>query len=418
MSERVDALLERARAALLASRRLGPEARRRGLEAMATALEDARPSILAANEADLSEAESLGEALRDRLRLTPSRMDGIVRAVHEVAALPDPLGEERPLGAGRSGIEVYRRRVPLGTIAVVYEARPNVTAECAALAVASGNAVVLRGGKEARRSNEAIGAAVRAGLEQAGLPADLVGILASSTREEVAHLLGAVGRVDLVIPRGGASLMALVDAHARVPVIRHGQGICQVYVDRGADLDMAVRIAENAKVQRPAVCNAMETLLVHEARVAEVLSELGPRLHAAGVELRADPEARAVLERCGVPAEPARPEDWDTEFHDLILAIRTVDSLDAALHHIDRHGTHHTAAIVTKDPEAAERFLAEVDASCVLWNASTRFNDGGELGLGAEMGISTTRMHAYGPMSVRELTAEKLVVRGRGQVRS
>ncbi|MEL6184931.1 MAG: glutamate-5-semialdehyde dehydrogenase [Myxococcota bacterium] len=418
MSERIDALLDAARRALRQARRLSPVDRRRGLRAIAEAIEGRADAILAANAEDVEASPDLSSALRDRLRLTPARIEGMARAVRNVAEQPDPLEEERDLGVGPSGIAVRKKRVPLGVVAVIYEARPNVTAECSALTLASGNAIILRGGKEACRSNEAIGEAVRAGLLQAELPPDLVTVLARSSREEVQALLGAVGRVDLVIPRGGDGLMSMVDQHARVPVIRHGQGICHVYVDAAADPQMAADIALNAKVHRPGVCNSIETLLIHEELLASTLARLGPALTNAGVEIRADPSAKAVLQQNGVSAQPATDADWDTEFLSLVLAIRTVANFEQAVEHIDRHGTNHTAAIVSGDEAAAERFLTEVDASCVLWNASTRFNDGGELGLGAEMGISTTRMHAYGPMSAREMTAEKIVVRGRGQVRA
>lgn len=413
----VPALLARARAAARRLARLPGPARDAALDQVALALEAATPAILAANAEDVAAASDLTGALVDRLRLDPGRVAAMVRAVREVRGQADPLGAHRSLGAGRSGLRVTRRRVPLGVVAIVYEARPNVTAECAALTLKSGNAVVLRGGKEARHSNAAIGAAVQAGLRAAGAPEDAVLLMADSTREDVAALLGAVGQVDLVIPRGGHGLMQMVDALAKVPVIRHGQGICHVYVDAAAAPEMAVEIAFNAKVQRPGVCNAMETLLVHRRRLQDVLPKLGARLAAAGVQLRADPEAQAVLQSAGISSQAAVDADWDTEFLDLVLAIRTVDDLDAALEHIEAHGTHHTASVVTADAEVAERFLAAVDASCVLWNASTRFNDGGELGLGAEMGISTSKMHAYGPMGAVELTAEKLVVYGDGQVR-
>lgn len=410
-------LLRRAKAASRKLRSLDSEARNRGLHEIARALKAHQAEILRANEADLAQNTELGEALKDRLRLTPERFDAMVRGVLEVAAQPDPLGAKRDLGQGRSGIRVSKTRIPLGVIAIVYEARPNVTADCAALCVKSGNAVVLRGGKEAIQSNMAIAKAVREGLAAADLPSDAAILIESLDHEAVQNLLGATGLVDLVIPRGGEKLMQLVDALARVPVIRHGQGICQVFVDASADIAMAANIAENAKVQRPAVCNAMETLLVHEAALAPLMTELGPRLAAQGIALRADPAAKAALLQAGVEAQDAVKADWDTEFHDRILAIRTVHSLDEALDHIEAHGTHHTASIVTASEPAAARFLREVDASCVLHNASTRFNDGGELGLGAEMGISTSKMHAYGPMSATELTAEKIVVHGEGQVR-
>jgi glutamate-5-semialdehyde dehydrogenase len=409
----IDELLGRAKRAAREMARLESQRRNAALESVAAAIDAARSEILASNTIDLESAAELGPALRDRLRLDEQRIDGMVRAVREVRALPDPLAGTREIGVGRAGIRVMRRRIPLGVVAIVYEARPNVTAECAALTIKSGNVVILRGGKEAKASNEAIGTAVRRGLGAAGVVEDAVLGMFDSSREEVERLLGAVGRVDLVIPRGGKGLMEMVDRHARVPVIRHGEGICHVYVHADADASMAQRIAFNAKVQRPGVCNAMETLLVHRDRLSDVLAPLAKTLLEAGVELRADERAREVVPE----AKPATVEDWDTEFLELVLAIRTVDGLDDALDHVAEHGTHHTASIVTNDPDAAERFLSEVDASCVLWNASTRFNDGGELGLGAEMGISTTKMHAYGPMSVQELTAEKLIVYGDGQIR-
>jgi glutamate-5-semialdehyde dehydrogenase len=409
----IDDLLKRAKKASRELARLSGDRRDAALDAMARAIEARRDRISAANQVDLSAAADLSGALRDRLRIDDARIEAMVRAIREVRALPDPLALSRDLGTGRAGFRVERRRIPLGVVAIVYEARPNVTAECAALTIKSGNVVILRGGKEAKSSNEAIGAAVREGLAEAGVTEDAVLGMFDSTRHEVEALLSAVGRVDLVIPRGGKSLMEMVDRHARVPVIRHGEGICHVYVHADAQAEMAERIAFNAKVQRPGVCNAMETLLVHRSRLQDVLVPLARRLIEAGVELRADEAARSVID-----ANPATEKDWDTEFLDLVLAIRTVDGLDAALDHIAEHGTHHTASIVTEDRSAAERFLREVDASCVLWNASTRFNDGGELGLGAEMGISTSKMHAYGPMSILELTAEKIVVYGEGQIRT
>lgn len=398
--------------------RLSSAERDEALHAIARALEADRGAILAANAEDVEQATALSAAMRDRLLLDEKRFAAMVRSVDEVRAQPDPLGSRRPLSRGRSGIEVMKARIPLGVVAIVYEARPNVTAECAALTLKSGNVVVLRGGKEAARSNRAIHAAIVRGLASTKVSPDAVLLVTDPSREAVAELLGATGMVDLVIPRGGAGLMSMVDEHARVPVIRHGQGICHVYVDDGADVAMATEIVINAKVQRPGVCNAMETLLVHPSALDALAARLGPRLAASKVELRADPRAKTAFAAAGAPVKDATDADWDTEFLDLILAIRTVDGLDAALDHIAEHGTNHTASIITKDEAHAERFLREVDASCVLWNASTRFNDGGELGLGAEMGISTSKMHAYGPMSATELTAEKIVVLGTGQVRA
>jgi glutamate-5-semialdehyde dehydrogenase len=387
------------------------------LEAIARHLEVARDEVLAANAEDLAAASHLDDALRDRLLLTPGRVDAMVTAVRALCALPDPLGEERFLHERPNGLRVYRRRIPLGLVAVIYEARPNVTVEASAIALRAGNAIALRGGSEAIRSNAALARAVRAGIAEAGLPTEAILFIDDTSRERVAELLGAAGLVDLCIPRGGHRLMEFVDAHARVPIVRHGAGVCHVYVHRAAELSMAEEIVFNAKVQRPGVCNAMETLLVDEAVIDALAARVGPRLARAGVSLRADARAHEAFARAGVPAHEATPLDWDTEYLALVLAVKTVHTLDEALDHIARHGTEHTAAIVTSDTSAAERFLAEVDASCVLWNASTRFNDGGELGLGAEIGISTTRMHAFGPMSLRELTAEKFVVRGNGQVR-
>lgn len=413
----VPSRLASARGAARKLRRLSHEARRRAVEAMAAALRAARAEVLTANVADLAAAADLPSALRDRLALSEGRLDAVEAMMVEVGGLPDPLSSgHAPVHHTPSGLRVTRRRVPLGVIAVVYEARPNVTAECAALALMSGNAIVLRGGKEAARSNAAIGAALLRGLQGSGLPEDALQVWAQASHADVEALLGAVGLVDLVIPRGGARLMSLVDRAARVPVIRHGQGIVQVYVDEHADPDRAIRIAYDAKVDRPGVCNAMETLLLHRSRL-DVLPDLAALLVSAGVELRADEAAAQVLGAAGVPHRAARDEDWDTEFLDLVLAIRVVDRLEDALDHIEQHGSHHSASIVTEDAATAERFSSEVDASCVLWNASTRFNDGHQLGLGAEIGISTSKMHAYGPMGLVALTTEKFVVSGDGQTR-
>ncbi len=409
--------LRAARGAQRLLARVHPSVRDAVLDALATRIDRARDRILAANAMDLARATHLSVPLRDRLMLTPARLDGVVRSVREVSAQPDPLGEERAMGRRPNGLRVFRRRVPLGVLAVIYEARPNVTVEAAALALRSGNAVVLRGGSEALDTNVALADCVTEALRDTGLPTAAVALVTDLARERVVELLGAVGMVDLAIPRGGAELMATVDAHARVPVVRHGRGVCHVYVDASAEVSMAVEIAFNAKVQRPGVCNAMETLLVHRDIAMEYLPRVGQRLNEAGVTLRADPLARAVLQGAGVASEEAVMADWDTEFLDRVLAIACVTDIEAALEHISTHGTGHTAAIVTRDEGNAERFLSETEASCVLWNASTRFNDGGELGLGAEIGISTSRMHAFGPMGARELTAEKFVVRGDGQVR-
>jgi glutamate-5-semialdehyde dehydrogenase len=413
--------LSRTRAASRALLAADGARRDAALAAIESALGSHRDAVLRANGRDVeaSRAAGMAPAMLDRLTLDAKRYDAIIAAVREVRALPDPLGEEREPWVRPNGLRVTKRRIPLGVIAVVYEARPNVTVEAATLAIKSGNAMVLRGGKEALGSNRALAAAVRAGLESAGLPPDAVTFVDDPSRERVVELLGAVGYVDLVIPRGGDALMKMVDEHARVPVIRHGQGICHVFVDASADADMAERVVFNAKVHRPGVCNAAETLLVHRDHVANgVLARIARKLVDDGhVELRADAECAALLAKAGIAHAAASEKDFDTEFLALVMAVRVVSSVREAIDHIAAHGTHHTASIVTRDEANAEQFLREVDASCVLWNASTRFNDGGELGLGAEIGISTSKMHAFGPMGLRELTAEKFVVYGDGQVR-
>ncbi|MEE2903317.1 MAG: glutamate-5-semialdehyde dehydrogenase [Myxococcota bacterium] len=413
----IQALLQQTKQAARVLRRAPIETRNEALLRIADAITKNAAEILAANERDMDNASSISAALRDRLKLTPERIENMATALTEVASQQDPLGSHRELGSGRSGIRVTRRRIPLGVIGIVYEARPNVTAECAALTIKSGNAVVLRGGKEAINSNRCIAKLVQSALSASKLPPACVTFIDDTDRQSVKELLEATKYVDLLIPRGGGGLMRVVDELARVPVIRHGQGICHVFIDEHAASEMAVEIAHNAKVQRPGVCNAMETLIIHEKRLQDCLVPLAKRLADSGVSMCADSTSLRVLSENGINARIATSEDWDTEFLGLTLAIRTVGGLREACDHISEHGTHHTASIITEDQNAAEHFLADVDASCVMWNASTRFNDGGELGLGAEMGISTSKMHAYGPMSATELTTEKLVVYGSGQTR-
>jgi glutamate-5-semialdehyde dehydrogenase len=369
--------------------------------------------VLAANGEDVAEAvrDGLSGAMLDRLRLDRARLDGVAAGVEEVAALPDPVGavvERRRLD---NGLEIGRMRVPLGVVAIIYESRPNVTADAAALCIKSGNAVVLRGGSEAFRTNRAIASIFAAALEAEGLPPGAAAFVPTTDRAATLALLGLKDLVDVVIPRGGEALIDFVAEHAKVPVIRHYKGICHVYVDGEADLDMALAIAVNAKTQRPGVCNAMETLLVDRACADAFL----PRAAAAlqKVELRGDPDVVARVPR----AKPASDADWDTEHLDLILNVRVVDGLDGALAHIARHGSNHTEAIVTERRDRGERFVREVDASLVLVNASTRFNDGNQLGLGAEIGISTTKLHAYGPMGLSELCTLKWIGYGEGQIR-
>ena len=394
--------------------------RNRALEAMADALLADREAILAANEQDLEAAQgSISPVMLDRLRLTDARLEEMAAGVREVAALPDPVGRvlarvERP-----NGLLIEKVAVPMGVVAIIYESRPNVTSDAAALAVKSGNACVLRVGKEAWRSANAITGALRRGLTAAGLPEDGVALVQDTTRASSRELMEAVGLVDLLIPRGGAGLIKACVEQAKVPCIQTGTGICHVYVDKGADLDMALKILENAKTSRPSVCNAAEVCLVDKAIVADFLPRMKQRLvddrAAAGlvpVELRLD-EAAAAL----IPGTPAGPTDFDTEFLDYILAVRVVEGLQQAMEHIALHSTGHSEAVVTDDKAAADAFVTGVDSAAVYVNASTRFTDGGVFGLGCEMGISTQKLHARGPMGLAELCSYKYVIHGNGQVR-
>ena len=384
------------------------------LRAIAAAIADQRPAILDANRADLAAAEGLAPAMRDRLKLDDARIAGLARAVAEVADAPEILGRVEKRETRPNGLEVSRVRIPLGVILMIYEARPNVTTDAAALCLKAGNACILRGGREALESNRALLHAVQQGLTRAGLPAEAVQLVPVTDREAIAELVKLDDLIDLCIPRGGEGLIRYVAEHARVPVIKHYKGVCHVYVHGDADLDIAERIVENAKVQRPGVCNALETLLIDRAIAPAFIPRLVARL-GDKVELRGD----ETVQRLGGPTiRAASEDDWSAEYLDLILAVRVVDGLAAAIAHIERYGSNHTESIVTRDAQVAERFLRDVDSSTVMVNASTRFADGGELGLGAEIGISTTRLHAYGPMGAEGLTTTKFVVRGSGQVRS
>jgi glutamate-5-semialdehyde dehydrogenase len=350
----------------------------------------------------------------DRLLLDDKRIAKMAAAVREVAAQPDPIGQAVKQWTRPNGLKIARRRIPLGVIAIIYESRPNVTTDAAALCLRAGNAVILRGGSEAFRSNQALMHAVAAGLEAAGLPPTAVQLVPTTERAAMAELLQRDEEIDLVIPRGGVELIRFVAEHSRIPVIKHYRGNCHVFVEASADPGMALEICYNSKVQRPGVCNAAETILIDEAIAHSFLPQLAERLGRAGVELRGDERARSV-----VPAlKPATDEDFAAEFLDLICAVGVVNGLAGAVRHIERYGSSHTESIVTRDPEAARRFTEEIDSSCVMVNASTRFADGGELGLGAEIGISTTRLHAYGPMGAEELTTTKFVVIGEGQTRN
>lgn len=371
--------------------------------------------ILEANAADRAAAPSLGlnDAAVDRLTLNPARIEAMAQTLRDIAALPDPVGEIVESSRRPNGLEVRKERVPLGVVFMIYESRPNVTVDAAALCVKSGNAAILRGGKEALATNRALHAVLADQLATTGLPDHAVTLVPTIDRAAVGRLLALPEFIDLAIPRGGESLIRRVVAEARMPVLKHYQGNCHVYVHDPCDLDMAVRITLNSKVQRPGVCNAAETLLVHESIAPRFLPLAARVLHAAGVELRGDERARAI-----VPAMmPAAASDWDEEYLEKILAVGVVDSLESAVEHVARHGSGHTEAIVTTDLASARRFVAMVDSSAVMVNASTRFNDGGELGLGAEIGISTDKIHARGPCGLRELTTTKWIVIGEGHLR-
>ena len=390
------------------------------LLAMAAALEANCDEILEANRRDVAAAQGhIAPVMIDRLALSRQRVLDMAEGVRQVAALPDPVGRVRRQVVRPNGLTIDQVGVAMGVVAIIYESRPNVTSDAAALALKAGSACVLRGGKEAFASSKAIVSAMQAGLETAGLPADLIGLVEDTTRNSATELMQAVGYVDLLIPRGGAGLIRAVTENAKVPCIQTGTGICHVYVDKAADLDMALRIVENAKTSRPSVCNAEEVLLVHEAVAAEFLPRLQKRLvddRAADgkvpVELRLCPRAAEII-----PGEIAGAQDFDTEFLDYILAVKVVDSLDEAIAHIAKHSTGHSEAIVTADQEAAARFTRLVDSAAVYVNCSTRFTDGGEFGLGCEMGISTQKLHARGPMGLEELCTYKYVIHGNGQVR-
>jgi glutamate-5-semialdehyde dehydrogenase len=386
------------------------------LLAMAEAIEQSKDTLLAANAIDLQAARVAGleAALLDRLTLTEKTVHGMAEGLRQVAALPDPIGEMNDFSYRPSGIQLGKMRVPLGVVGIIYESRPNVTADAAALCLKSGNAAILRGGSEAFHSNQAIAACVQHGLQQAGLPATAVQVIETTDRAAVGALITMPEYVDVLVPRGGKGLIARISADARVPVIKHLDGNCHVFIDQSADLEKAVAIAVNAKTHRYGTCNTMETLLVHHAVAPRVLPQLAAAYGEKGVELRGCEQTRALL---GAMVHPASEEDWSTEYLAPILAIRIVDDLDPAIEHINRYGSHHTDAIVTEDYSRARRFLREVDSASVMVNASTRFADGFEYGLGAEIGISTDKIHARGPVGLLGLTSQKWIVLGDGQIR-
>ncbi|MBN7137096.1 glutamate-5-semialdehyde dehydrogenase [Lysobacter enzymogenes] len=419
MSGYVRILAERARAASLTLAALDGAERAALIAAMAGQLDAQREAILAANADDIArgEAAGLSAAMLDRLRLDPPRLAAIAAALREVAAQPDPLdgvvrSETRP-----NGLTIERQRVPLGLIAMIYESRPNVTADAAALCLKAGNAVLLRGGSEARASNAAIAAALHAALRERGLPIAAVSLIEDTAREHVLELLQLSDLIDLAIPRGGESLIRFVAEHARVPVIKHYKGVCHLYVDRAADLDLALNLLVDGKASRPGVCNALETVLVHQDIAPAFVPCALAALSGRGVQVRGCERIRALAGDSGIDVAAADDSDYAAEYLDLIIAARVVDDLDQALSHIAQYGSDHTEVIASEDPAAADAFVRRTRSSAVMVNASSRFNDGGQLGLGAEIGISTTRLHAYGPMGVESLTIERFVVRGEGQVR-
>jgi glutamate-5-semialdehyde dehydrogenase len=414
-------LLSKGQAAKQAARVLAgldTAAKNKALAVIADTIVAQTPHILAANQKDMEagRANGLSEALLDRLLLTETRLAAIANDVRSIISLPDPVGEDIEGRRLPNGLQLSKRRTPIGVIGVIYESRPNVTIDISALCLKSGNAAILRGGKESAHSNQALAAAVQLGLQTAGLPAAAAQLIESTDRGMVREMLRANGLIDMIIPRGGAALHQFAIENASVPVITGGIGICHVYVDAAADPAKVNPIIVNAKVQRPSVCNALDTVLIHQAAAPALLPGLAEALAAHKVELRCEPRALEILKNHPA-AKPAGPEDFDTEFMALIAAIKVVDGLDEAMDHIYAHGSGHTEAILTEDYSAATRFINEVNAAAVMVNASTRFNDGGQFGLGAEVAISTQPLHARGPMGLRELTTYKWIVLGTGQVR-
>ena len=405
----------RARAASRLLARADSAAMHRARAAIAAALRADRDALLAANTKDVAAARAAGRdaAFVDRLTLSPKTIESMASGVEQVASLPDPVGDISEVRERPNGMKVGRMRVPLGVIGIIYESRPNVTADAAALCMKSGNACILRGGSESVHSNQAIARCVHRGLAEAGLPEDAVQVVETPDRSAVGELLRMNKYVDIIVPRGGKSLIERIMAESRIPMIKHLDGVCHVYIDDRADPELAVKIADNAKTQCYGTCNAMETLLVHEAVAPKLLPRIAGELAAKGVELRGDDAARALVS--GIKA--ATEEDWHTEYLDAILSVRIVDGLDAAIDHIARYGSQHSEAIITTDTARADRFLREVDSSSVMVNASTRLADGFEYGLGAEIGISTDKLHARGPVGLEGLTSQKYVVFGSGQVR-
>jgi glutamate-5-semialdehyde dehydrogenase len=424
MKSAIAELEAKGRAARAASRRLAylaTDIKNQALHNIADDLLARKDEILAANQIDYKEGEASGmsAALLDRLMLDPSRLEAIAQDVRAVAALPDPVGDIFDMRTLPNGLQVGKKRVPLGVIGAIYESRPNVTIDISVLCLKSGNAVILRGGKETINSNIAIVRMIQEACRKAGMPEGAVQFIENTDRALVNHMLKMNDVIDLIVPRGGAGLIKSVTENATMPVVSGGIGVCHTYVDRSADVDKAVAIAFNAKVQRPTVCNALDTLLVHADIAGRFLPMIAAEWAKAGVEMHCDERALAILKvNTSLKLVPAKDEDWGKEFLALIAAVRVVDSLDEALEHIERYGSGHSEAIVTEDYQPAMRFLSEVDAACVYVNASTRFTDGSQFGLGAEVGISTQKLHARGPLGLKELTTYKWVIFGSGQIRA
>lgn len=416
MREEILLMGRRAREAARQMANVNSDVKRQVLERMAAALERESRAIASANEKDIQAAleKGLSKPKVDRLRLTPKVVDEMTTGLHEVALLPDPVGEITRMWTRPNGLRVGRMRIPLGVIGIIYESRPNVTVDAAALCIKAGNAVFLRGGSEAFHSNHCLAKILQAALRETGLPETVVQLVETTDRDAVLDMLKLEEHIDVMIPRGGEDLIRFVTEHAHMPVLKHYKGVCHLYVDASANLEMAEEIALNGKVQRPSACNALETLLVHQDVAAGFLPRMAESFRKAGVELRGCPRTREILP----DAIPATEDDWYAEYLDLILAVRVVDSMDEAIQHIAIYGSDHTEAIITENFARGHRFLQEVQSSLVLVNASTRFNDGQQLGLGAEIGISTSRLHAYGPMGIEELTTTKFIALGNGQVRS
>jgi len=411
---------KRARAAARALARMSTQRKNAALLAMADQLHASAGAILRANGKDVEKAtaDQLSLPVIDRLRLDEKRIQGMADGIREVAALEDPAGKIIAEWRRPNGLHISKVRVPIGVIGIIYESRPNVTSDAAVLCTKTGNAVILRGGSESIHSNVAIAEALRAGAASAGLPEDSILLIPKTGRDAVRHMAEMDQYIDLIVPRGGRALIETVVSYARMPVIKHYLGVCIAYVDRQADLDMAVQIVVNAKTQRPGVCNAIETVLVHREIAAAFFKKIAPILAEKKVEMRADPDSFHELSALGYQSlRPARDKDWTTEYLDLILAVRTVDNIEDAITHVERCGSHHSDVIVTRDAARAEKFLNEVDSATVYWNASTRFTDGAEFGFGAEIGISTDKLHARGPMALEELMTYKYVIRGEGQIR-